>query len=140
MNKYDRKILDLFKYYNREYLLVNKDYTDSIKEVDSTKEKEMSIIASYHVNKNHDSDIDYHRQNINNNYINAFNEIKELMKYNNMIISSAGCFNDVDQTKMIIKKLLLSYENLDISRLFQDFNVIEDTVKIFNMRSYNVFK
>ncbi len=136
MNKYDRKILDLFKYYNREYLLVNKYFTDSIKEADSTKEKDISV-ASCVVNSQNDI---YSHQNINNNIFKVCNEIEELMKYNSMILSSAWSFSNVDETKLIIKKLLINYENLDMSRLFEDFKTIEETVRIFNLRSYNVFK
>jgi hypothetical protein len=122
MDKYDRNILNLFKYYNREYVLLE----SNTKEDDSTKANEKNICNSFEEIVTKKTHGDIHMQSPK-----LLNDIRSLMNMNNIILNSSTGFTNDIETVCLIRELLLNNGRFaDLSALFNDILILENTIGI----------
>jgi hypothetical protein len=146
MNKYDKNILDIFKYYNREYKLL--DERD-----ESTKTNDNNGSSSV---KNHDVDLILdepikiaHANEASGTYaepvdvaklkqsLSVVSDIQALIDTNYIILGGVvGSYGDQFRTIRVLKDLLLknsSYCNM--ATIFDDFKVLQNTVSVLGARN-----
>jgi hypothetical protein len=117
MDKYDRNILDRFKYYNREYRLLGATRKGSEDTAQCETQPETRR------NSNHSEDLEMFTE-----------DLQAIMDTNKIILNSTFNFDDVRTVGLIGDLLVKGSKYVNMERVSDDLKIVENTLGMFSRR------
>ena len=121
INKYDKRFLELFKYFNKSKLLGETDYSD---------QNETNNIINEELNKKLDYKELKNNQNLNmpnENYV--YSNILKIFEYNKIILNGQDSYNNIEETKITLQNLVMDYNSM-IGSICEDYSQLKKSLNL----------